>query len=994
MPGSNIHITPVAFAAGWGSLQAGCDVALHKLKAAVTPHDVATAWSDLSKGRLASFVTVTPPPPPPPLHRAQRLNRLTAGALLAHEEYGLLGDKDVDPYRIWRIVPYVDPARQVLNAVRADLEVLRTKVHSLGLRLRVQLGGAGDPLPLRLCLFFGLAVLRVEDVEQLARVPLARRDVQALTELHFSGQPANVGRHFFCSALALQGTDAFIIAAVTGHGHIGAEMFSDSMAVAPEHAFSIWRREMEKVLAPLSLAAVPGSDITLGGPLLAPAPAPSITNDPYLFPQRTGAGRILPPLADPFTLTAISVGLRIARMLASTAAIEDLATGEVPMCAVTLDGTHLADLQEAESQMPGALRTTGQTLSVTWTRAGCAEEITQPLCPRTCLAVQRAKSKTSLCSDLQMRASGAWVHRQCPEVIWPEDDRQAYIAYCALALRLHRFLEAPATLAASSRAIFSAAANRESVIRLADAHPQINFADLPFVPVQSGVSRQRAKLRTALSEVKKALGRYGNTTTRAGEEQKRARSLKSELHPIDATGDLPAQSAKAVVSAECECWLDYDLRAGKKGRQFSTLATYGTLVFSALELIPPGDDMSAWAAPVFESWFERAKKLPGSTEVDDDGMAGLKRFLLVGRDYLGWDVPDVLLQGVSTFKTDGQRKAAAATLVFSFDYEAATPVVERRLAEWPLLLEPARIDLKLREAVPLRTGDRSTLRVDCLTQKSDKLIVQNDGFSDTKSDNGVRLCTTPAELAALIRTRASSPHREDEELLFLDENGSDWSVLNAINTVENEALTLVTGDPSFRPHCCRASAGCTLAWPRWEVAARSLLHGRSVSGALQFEHNHKFNRVVATTMELGHGHVATFLTYYASAWPLLRAISASRWLAKFEPSTAFIQAALGSTDAVRAASSRASKTATFSSAWDVIGRITTARAGINLLTRKQPLPVLAPYSAAAAGQASSQALGSYAVARATGTPRDIAAQRFGISLTLAQDIDLQMERKK
>jgi hypothetical protein len=985
MIGSAIHISPEQYRDGWASLQTACGTERSRLESAKSAAEIADVWTKLSAGRLASLATTT-------LHRAQRLNRLTAASLLTLSDYGLFGDKDVDPYRVWRLFPYTDLARQVLSAVRADIELLRKKALEFGVHLPLQIGEPGSPLPRRLCLFFGLETANVGSSTQLRRVPFKRSSVQALTKRHFHGNPANIGRHFFVSEMAATSTDAWLIAAATGHGHVGAEVFSDSMAVAPVHALSHLKEVLESIVAPLSLATVPGAEEPVEEAKLTPCPAPSLLTDKYLHPKRGPNGRILPPAADPLTPIALLVVSCVEATLSTRAVIPELGEGEVLMCLATLEGIHPADLLEAEAQMPAASGTTNKGLTLVWKRNGCAGEIPQPLCARTVLAIDKSKCRVSVCSDAQMRAAGAWVRATCPEVLWPADDRDVFLAYCALAQRWHRFHNAPAELAAASRTIFAAAANRESVLRLADPHRPTRFELLPFVPLRTAASRERVQLRAALSEIKRAIGTQGNTQAKHGEEQARSRALLKAIEPIDTTGDLPALRAKEVFRAEALCWIDDDLRASGAGRQYSSLRTYGKQVFTGLELISVTDDMSMWTAPDFATWFSRTQKaLRKADDTEDPDMVGVRRFLLVGRDRLGWDVPDELLRGVSPFATDGQRKAAAATLVYSFDYANAHKVVDRRLTEWPLLLEPARIDLGLREAVPSRSGERATLGSNCLTAESDRIIFRPAGYSDTKSSSGVRLCTTPTELAASIRHRTATAARAKSSFLFLDEDGSDWSTVNAIDRVENEALTLVTGDPSYRPHSGRAAAGCNIAWPGWEPAASGLFNGRAVSAMPSAPSTLDFNRVVRATMECGQGHAATFLTYYASVWPFLRTISANTRLRSYEPDEAFITTALGSTDAVRAARSRANRRGDSFSAWDVVARVAAQRCELPAMKRLQPMPVLAPITTSAPTQ---DAVARYLLARTTGTPRDEAAHLCGIAISLATTLETELQRRE
>jgi hypothetical protein len=984
MLGSAIHITPAEMRDGWASLQHGCSEARARLQGAHSATAVAESWTALSAGRLTSLATMV-------LHRVQRLNRMTAACLLTSREFGLFGDKDVDTYRIWRIVPYTNPAQQVLRAVAADIELLRLKSRELNLDLRAQIGEPGGDLPRRLCLFFGLDVVSTGPRDHLRRTPFKRGHVQAITKVHF-GRPANIGRHFFVSSMAAASTDAWLIAAATGHGHVGAEVFSDSMAVAPSLALGHLKGALNSIVAQLALVPVPGGELESSTVGLAACAAPSPSSDPYLVPRRGSNGRILPPAADTLTLTSLVVVGRVEALLTTKASIPELGAGESAACLVTLDGIHPSDLLEAQAQMSEALGTTNLGMTLTWTRIGCAGEINQPLCVRTVLAVYKAKSKESVCSDSQMRAAGQWIRTAAPEVIWPKDDRDVFLAYCALAQRWHRFHEAPGTMAAASRAIFSASANRESVLRLADSNRPKRFEDLAFTPVRTAISKERVQLRSALVELKRALGTQGNTRARLGEEQKRSRALLKAIQSIDVSGDLPALRAREVLEQECRSWLDDDLRNSKAGRQYSSLRTYGTQVFAGLELLSTSDDISLWIAPDFTYWFSRVRKsLSKADDGEDDGMDGVRRFLLVGRDRLGWDVPDELLRGLSPFMTDGQRKAAAATVIFSFDYDNARRVIERRLAEWPLLLEPARIDLGLRRHPPLRAGERATLASDCLTAESGRVILKNAGFSDKKSPSAVRLCTLPPALAADIRRRGADRAQSREAFLFLDKDGNDWSVFDSIDQVENEALTLVTGDPSYRPHSCRAAAGCNFAWPEWEAAAEGIFQGRAVSASPAEPETLVFNRIVGATVECGQGHVSTFLTYYASIWPILRAISANARLRAFEPDDAFVAAALGTSDAVRTARSRAMRSKQRFSAWDVIGRVATQRCGLPALERKQPMPVVAPVASPTPAQ---DAIAKYVLARTTGTPRDEAALRCGIAISLAKTIDLELHRRK
>ena len=101
--------------------------------------------------------------------------------------------------------------------------------------------------------------------------------------------------------------------------------------------------------------------------------------------------------------------------------------------------------------------------------------------------------------------------------------------------------------------------------------------------------------------------------------------------------------------------------------------------------------------------------------------------------------------------------------------------------------------------------------------------------------------------------------------------------------------------------------------------------------------------------------------------------------------------ALGNTDALRSARSRANRQGDSFSAWDVIARIAAQRCGLPALKRLQPMPVLTLIATSAPTQ---DAVARYLLARTTGTPRDEAAHLCGIAISLATTLETELQRRK
>ena len=333
------------------------------------------------------------------------------------------------------------------------------------------------------------------------------------------------------------------------------------------------------------------------------------------------------------------------------------------------------------------------------------------------------------------------------------------------------------------------------------------------------------------------------------------------------------------------------------------------------------------------------------------------------------------------------RQSSAATLLRIEDFQAARPLVRHALRDWPLAQKRADLLLDLLIEVPARTGELNTAFARCVAAASRMLCIQPAGFSALKNSLAVRLIALSEALADRLLDFDGEEIDGLGEFLFLDEDGDDWTMLNAIRGAIHQALLLVTGDVNLRFHAARGSAACRIAFPQWEAWAKSLMSG-ATGAAFGGMAPHAIRESVAQAISaLGHGRVPTFLGYYYSVWPWVRAHELRLMLIGVNVPIAFEKQLFDTTEARRAAKSRAERAGQRFDHWDWIGRQMATRLAAPALSSGQAPPVLTPEDGEGSAAPALAALTRYGLWALAGVPSATAGHHCGVGALFAASMD-------
>ncbi|WP_158288913.1 hypothetical protein [Rubrivivax albus] len=993
---------------GWKGVQAEATEALAALGHASCLAEIESAWGNLVRARLLSFGCISG-------HRLTRIARLTGQAMFGNDHYICISDKVDSLYDAYRLLPVTLRIAQLRTCLLGDLDALHAAIARNTPEALNDAVVKGAPSKV---VFFGLKVVVRNGKERLKRTGLDLQKVDDLSQTHFKRE-ANIGRHQLVSGMVEAGVDHWLIRAMTGHHNLNAEVFGDASAITPRHFLEQLRSALDSLLAdsafaPFAAPATSGRRIAFTKEVAAPP----VRGDAYVHPRRGVGGRLLPPLADRHTLLALTTTDEVRSRLLTPDEARDPWI-DLLLSFVVFDGMHHEDVAEIWHRLPDALVSVAATCAAAWTREGRSNLLVVPLSPPTLAALARVAGKPAPAWSAVTAAAGGWLKTAATDVTWPKDQPEILLAFIAMAGRWLRLHLNPATYAASLRCVMSSALSAHSILRLATA-------DATGLPVDV-LSKQRAlrpgrvrlrtgSLRQGIRVTGTVLFRYGGTQQRHGEDEARATKVTADLENKELTSedldaddhlrnekaaeavlgalvghqpveDLPALAALAVVRKEANLILDRH----KDRRSWGGIATYWTEVALALELVSPSDDMRQWTGVDFEAWVElavaaialdaRKKGKKGDLELD-----GLRRFLKVGR-MLGWEVPPGLIDPEDIYRQDGMRQSSAATLLRIEDFQAARPLVHHALRDWPLAQKRADLLLDLLIEVPARTGELDTAFARCVTDASRMLCIQPAGFSALKNHLAVRLIALTEALADRLLDFDGEEIDGLGEFLFLDEDGDDWTLLKAIRDAIHQALLLVTGDVNLRFHAARGSAACRIAFPQWENWAKSLLSGTTGATFGDTAPHTTRESVAQAISALGHGRVPTFLGYYYSVWPWVRAHELRLTLVGVSVSVAYEKQLFETTQARRAAKSRAERSGQRFDHWDWIGRQMAARLAARSLESGQLPPVLTPDEGEDPAAPALAALTRYGLWTLAGVPSATAGHHCGVGALTAASMD-------
>ena len=521
-----------------------------------------------------------------------------------------------------------------------------------------------------------------------------------------------------------------------------------------------------------------------------------------------------------------------------------------------------------------------------WSREGCVAEIHRPLDAPAALALWsiRKDGRTSLPDWKLSRAfAAAWLRAMAPLAAWPDDDSVVLEVLDGLTERFMRIVVPPFVLAAGSRTLKSATANRRSIYRLA-LPPGTSVDEEEVLLLPAPVIRGPRNSHLPPSPLKGLIGRihhWGDDKARLGEDFERWSQLSDEARKMELDDDTRAVALRIWVLHAASFWSE-----GMRGPlQVGSASTYVRRFERGLSQIGPSEPLTQWS----EEWIEWVEDLVSSVKgatLEDALMTALRSFFraLVTERY---SIPQELMDpGDNGAAHDGQRRAAAATLLLESDRSRVNRLMGNRFAQVPLVRELSTIYPALRWSASLRAVEPAVLPLNGVSGFGD-LVITSHGFSHLKSEHARRLQPLPSDLIADFGTVAGlvKDAEPGSKWLFLFSNDEDWAVVNDLAQSFSFSIKQVVGEPDARPHASRVVAPLEALLPEWEPMMRALITGEATvpdcaafSRALQAR---GVSFLITLIVRVGHGHPVTYLKYYFPIWDLLLSVFSRSSLSRY-----------------------------------------------------------------------------------------------------------------
>lgn len=866
--GSSIARDFDSFALSFGKLQSRSEAAVGRMLAAATAVDLIDAYKELVHLRLLATLTLAG-------GRGHHLERMTWKAFYGHALYALFRDKDVDDYAEVRAIPVFDLLADVLDRHVADRELLVRLAGALGIEPQDLRGRPFDDRRAnRGCFVSAIAVVR-DGKTYLAREAIDREYLNQLVREIF-GTELNVGRHTLISCSVEHGVDSSLVKVFSGHHHGHAEPFSDGGVVSPEHALALLRAALTWLCSPIGRGETDAADRYVL-PLSAvcrqlPAPSREVARAPE------SRARVLMPPWDVHTLTALRLVAFLCDRLIAGQGPQD-AAADFLLALLLLSWIPLRDIEalwaRADSLQDVAV---GAPIAL-WSREGCVAEIHRPLDAPAALALWsiRKDGRTSLPDWSLARAfATAWLKAMAPQADWSGNDCVVLEVLDGLMERYLRIVVSPFVLAAGSRTLKSATANRRSIYRLA-LPPGTGVDEDEVLLLPAPVIRGPRNSHLPPSALKRLIGRvhhWGDDKARLGEDFERWGRLSDEAREMKLDEDSRAIALRIWILHAASFW-----SKGVRGPlQVGSGSTYVRRFERGLSQIGPEEPLTKWC----EEWIEWTEDLVSSvkgTALTDALITALRSFFRALATK-GYSIPQELMDpGDNGAARDGQRRAAAATLLLEADRVRVNRLMADRFAQVPLVRELSAIYPAIRWAASLRAVEPAVLPLNGVSRFGD-LVITSSGFSHLKSAHARRLQPLPGTLIADFKVAASLV--EDAEpgssWLFLFADDEDWAVVTDLAQSFSFAIKQVVAEPDARPHASRVVAPLETLLPGWEPMMRALITGEATvedcaafCRALQ---TRGVSFLIGVIVQVGHGHPVTYLKYYFPIWDLLLSVFA------------------------------------------------------------------------------------------------------------------------
>ena len=881
--GSSVARDSDSFVLSFRRMQSHAEAAVGRMLAAATAMDLIGAYKELVHLRLLATLTLAG-------GRGHHLERMTWRAFYGHSLYIQFADKDVDDFSAVRAVPVSDLLADVLNQHVAERELLVRLAVLLGVEPQDLRGRAFDDRRANRICFVSASTIVHDGRVCLVRAAIDRACLNQLA-LDIFGTELNVGRHTLISCAVQQGVDSWLIKVFSGHHRGHAEPFSDGGVVSPQHALALLRAALMWLCSPIGRGEIRAADRYVL-PLAAmcrqlPVPSHEGTRAPE------SRARVLMPPWDVHTLPALRlVEFLRDRLMAAQGPLDPGA--EYLLHLRLLGWIQLRDIKVLWARGDALQDVAVGAPMALWSREGCVAEIHRPLDAPAALALWaiRKDGRTSLPDWKLARAfAAAWLRVMAPQADWSDDDSAVLEVLDGLMERYVRIVVSPFVVAAGSRTLKSATANHRSIYRLA-LPPGTSADEDEVLLLPAPVIRGPRNSHLPPSPLKGLIGRvhhWGDDKARLGEDFERWSELSDEARNMDLADDTRAVALRIWALHAASFW-----SKGVRGPlQVGSASTYLRRFERGLSQIGPSEPLTQW----FEEWIEWVEDLVSSVKgatLKDALMTALRSFFraLATEKY---SIPQELMDPGDNYAAhDGQRRAAAATLLLECDRSRVIWLMGNRFAQVPLVRELSMIYPALRWSASLRAVEPAVLPLNGVSSFGD-LVITSDGFSHLKSEHARRLQPLPRSLIADFRTVAGLVNDAEpgSKWLFLFANDEDWAVVNDLAQSFSFSIKQVAGEPDARPHASRVVAPLEALLPAWEPMMRALITGEAtVQNCAAFCRALQARGVsflITVIVRVGHGHPVTYLKYYFPIWDLLLSVFARASLSQYSDPTPLLK---------------------------------------------------------------------------------------------------------
>ena len=893
--GSSHAPNPADFTAGWNLMMQQIHESLLSAKKAKTDEEFIRSFNQFNTLHLTALVTLMG-------HRAQRLERLTFGALHSNPTAMHFADKDLTKSVSSRLVPKIQLLTELLEHHVINLRILARLCQARGLSCSVINEHSRGIHRFDRPAFFHIETRTAADgTKKLWRRRCIPAHIEESTQKYFK-KKRNCGRHFWVSQGCRRLFDRWNLRVLTGHSRQDAEPFHEFGLVVPKLALANLEQEMDKSVTELGLKGPQqqtghtkknqsfGNFANL--PLAKSYPTNEIRKPKIAGGQSTHQDNLFTSRS----LPAIGLIDEVRSKLVYGAGNLTPGAGLLLHFACFDGVINLDDLKQVFQDLNKHLLHIEGKLVLCFCRSNSAQEVAIPVQPPTQIYLTTQNLNFELVNWKQAATGTAqWLRDTFPNFAWPSAPGGCSDVLLNCLSHWTHFYLPPIANSLYRPDSFAATFSRLSVLRLAGMKRPAGEIAFPSWSAQSRDLHQEKN--QSLTEVLKALNHFADTKKQLGQNLLRAINLEAKLDSLSASfvggpADIVARSIRHEIGKI--------LKGAADRLELSSLSTYMSALRPALEAIPAYITIDSYLADDWNNFYssvtyvERSKKKDEATikqikSLKEDRITAAKRFLNSLHE-LGFSIPDYLLGSLGRNKSiEAMRLPASSVYINDQTVKEIFDILQVSLSDYPTHAARANLKLKLlAEAVPLRFGNSASLPIACFTKNAGCLLIRDEGFSVSKSKRhqlvpiSQNLQEQITELGNLLLSADHNAH-----FLYLkNESIHDLASDEWLHDLLTKLLKLTTGDSTARVHSFRAKVFAAHAIPDWSNTARQLLAGNAGPRAclsLFTCVEQLWTSLPKAAAEALHASRHTGAVYYLAGWPLIRAAALSATLVNTSP---------------------------------------------------------------------------------------------------------------